>query len=1127
MSALQSAKKKLSLASMKKGVKELGQKAYRAGRVLVTGQFQGEIIVTGERVRLDEEGFNPGDESEITSFKTKYFPKLMDDETQLETVKSVFKMIFNIDRSDDQIKLPCDDQEQEILLDGLTTRRETLWMELKNLYEMRGTAALLRTKLQIYERLNILIMNLQRDEDLGICQDYNPDGTPAGFRKINLEDENNMRELLRNFVFLILQAKMPVEEFSDTTNTARELVTTINENKISENEMDTYLSLWREQAAFANENIPNIIAEVLEGVDAQPGLVNILVDDQLNSLYKEIVKEAIINYEASVSYLIPEFNEFLKEIIDNSFKDKVIAVIKWILTKNIACTQTLEELKKQEKEITAKISEQLDTLNTQQQKLGELQGELLEKTSQISDLERTNKETNIELASSRENISNLENFVRQLEEQKVRILNAASEEKKCKEVLNEQIKRHQEISQSLQSAQLATVGTSGAVDGVRTVASFFTQDSPAPANPAAANAASVFSRAPPGAPAANVFSRPPPGAPDAAAAPAALPAAPADAAALPAAPADAAAPDALPAAPADAAALPAAPDAPAAPPAPPGAPPGAPSARPPYPVVNAASFFANPPGAPQGGGGTPEEEIAKLTGTVNLLQEELSQIQQTKASCLEAAKADVQLLEKTITDYERTNRELSLSLSEKQVELEKIRQSSESNTLELEEQIKNTLEHIKFTNASFEEQKQRFKDKESEQREQIAKLEESSKNFEREKQSAELEITRLTEQLDEESKLNEISKQKQLEELSKQETYYTSVLTKLNTDIQQLDSAKTAAEKLAESLKESNEFYDEDNDRLQKENVTIRTENRKILAEIVAMSQAIEEGKLYTIPLTLSENITTPFTELYQKIRAVKSNTSIQSLPTLCLLSYIVKTILRQIAYTSPIAQEIFLELVEVSRRIMNTPTKQSLLEMINMLFTMIQFTYKYMNFAKNKIQKITVIKSNPTYIALFKQIYNEFKKLGKNSKIFDINRTLYLTKLLFSMNDNIQKEAEIYYHLPIDNPNVPNELQDNINFIIRRFDIFSDDATDMQSFIVLDANTLNMPVEKQIKDDIVPFFSPIYNEIHKDQTLSITSLTALFIIYSMEYLKLAKDDINKEKCVLDFASQRYSTSFE
>ena len=178
-------------------------------------------------------------------------------------------------------------------------------------------------------------------------------------------------------------------------------------------------------------------------------------------------------------------------------------------------------------------------------------------------------------------------------------------------------------------------------------------------------------------------------------------------------------------------------------------------------------------------------------------------------------------------------------------------------------------------------------------------------------------------------------------------------------------------------------------------------------------------------------------------------------------------------------------------------------------------------------MQKITVIKSNPTYIALFKQIYNEFKKLGKNSKIFDINRTLYLTKLLFSMNDNIQKEAEIYYHLPIDNPNVPNELQDNINFIIRRFDIFSDDATDMQSFIVLDANTLNMPVEKQIKDDIVPFFSQIYNEIHKDQTLSITSLTALFIIYSMEYLKLAKDDMDKEKCVLDFASQRYSTSFE
>jgi hypothetical protein len=188
---------------MKKGVKDLGKKAYKAGRVLATGQFHGEIIVTGERVRLDEQGFIPGDESEITSFKTKYFPQFIQNEEQLELVKSVFKMIFTIDKNDEQIKLPCDDQEKDILLDGLTTRRETLWNELKNLYDRRSTPALLRTKLLTYERLNILIMNLQRDMDMGICQDYNPDGTPAGFRKVNLEDDNNIRELLRNFVYLI------------------------------------------------------------------------------------------------------------------------------------------------------------------------------------------------------------------------------------------------------------------------------------------------------------------------------------------------------------------------------------------------------------------------------------------------------------------------------------------------------------------------------------------------------------------------------------------------------------------------------------------------------------------------------------------------------------------------------------------------------------------------------------------------------------------------------------------------------------------------------------------------------------------------------------------------------------
>jgi hypothetical protein len=1077
MSALQSAKKKLSLASMKKGVKDLGKKAYKAGRVLATGQFHGEIIVTGERVRLDEQGFIPGDESEITSFKTKYFPQFIQNEEQLELVKSVFKMIFTIDKNDEQIKLPCDDQEKDILLDGLTTRRETLWNELKNLYDRRSTPALLRTKLLTYERLNILIMNLQRDMDMGICQDYNPDGTPAGFRKVNLEDDKNIRELLRNFVYLILQAKMPVRGFD--TNTARELVTTINENKISENEMDTYLSLWREQAAFANENIPNIIAEVLEGVDAQPGLVNILVDDELNSLYKEIVQEAIINYQASNSQLLSEFNNFLRNDIlkTDTFKVKIKKLISWIQRQNVACIQTLKLLQEEQVKVQQFLTNKEGQLRKIQQELAAKQGKLLEKTAEVLALQEASKSTKQELEISKALNSQLEREKLNLEEQKVALFNAAEQERNCKAELNEKMKRQAGITQQVEEAQTRAVAAVGAAKGASRVAtpyrevpvqSFFA-DSPAPADAPAA---------PPPAPIAtngfvSLFAK-----------------------------------DTKPSSSTG---------------------------------VNRSEDYlkerrvfgeeqkaakkaarAARAASPQRGGGTPEEDISILTTTIKNLKEELSLIQQTQGSCLEQAKADVQTLQAKLSQYETTNGNLNRELAEKQAELNRIKDSSTTDTSKFKKQIEEITQQIALSKKSFEETVTEHNQMEEKLRAKILNLNESQQDLEAKKGLAEFNLFKLQEQLDQEIKKNELNEAK----LNKQEEMYTSKLSNLTVDIETLRSAKIAAENKAESFDFDKHGYEERNEELLDENAAIKKENREILSQIANMTQAIENGTTYIIPSSLAPTITQPFTDLYQKITSVKSKISAPSLPTLCLLSYIIKTILRQITYANPLAQQSFLELIEVSKRIMNTPTKQTLLNMINMLFTIIQFSYKYMNYAKNKMQKITVIKTNSEYTGLFKQIYNNFKNLGDNPKIFDKKRTIYLTQILFSMSDDTKEEAEIFFHSPIDNSQAPTELQDDINFIIKRYD-YAPNQFDKQTYIVLGADTMNTAVEKQIDQSKVSTFLPIYDTIYADKTVSITSLTSLFIIYSMEYLKLAKDDMDKEKCVLDFSSTRYTTMFE
>ena len=354
LTALRTAKKKFSVASLKQGISKFGKGIKDSRKLLKTGQFKGEIIVAGERVRVDETDFLDDGEYNIASFSKKFFPGFEGDD--LEAAKAVFSMIFHInyDTANDNFLPPCDEEQRKILLTGLATRRETLYAEMKNIQEQRGDAIILRTKLELYERLNILILELQRHEASGRCQEYNADGSPAGFKKINLEMEEQMRQLLRQFAFITLQAKMEVPEYADTTDNAKEILTRLNEDKLNREEMNGYLMLWREQAAQMDppQNIPRIIAEILDGVDAQPGVIAAMVDDERDSLFAEIVRLAREEYQVNTRdqeapRLLTEFNEFIQTLEEEQVPDsnrKLMRLISWILRKNKECWDTLGAL---------------------------------------------------------------------------------------------------------------------------------------------------------------------------------------------------------------------------------------------------------------------------------------------------------------------------------------------------------------------------------------------------------------------------------------------------------------------------------------------------------------------------------------------------------------------------------------------------------------------------------------------------------------------------------------------------------------------------------------------------------------------------------------------------------------
>ena len=442
LNAFKTLKGKLSVSSLKDGMRKFGKGMKESRKLLLSGQFQGEIIVAGERVRVDETGFIEAEFADITSFKNKYFPGVSGDD--LGAAAATFSKIFHINynKSAGNFLPPCDDDERSILMEGLTQRRGTLYHELMAIQAERGDAAILRTKLELYERLGILINELQGHIAAGRCTDYNPDGSPAGFKKVNLELEEEMRGLLRQFAFLVLQAKMEVPEYDHATEGAKEILTKLNQDKITKDEMNAYLLLWREQAAQQDvpQNIPHILAEVLDGVDAQPGLVALMVEDQLQSLYAEIIRIARLEYGVTMDgaegppAILIEFDNFVRALEEQSldFRTKVTQLMLWIIRKNKDCWDTLGALQGSE-EVRRR------ELGNRSTDLARIQRELAARADQLAECERRyrarmerNAENVTARAVSEEAREQLAAEFRAYQEANVRVMEAAQADLRCR-----------------------------------------------------------------------------------------------------------------------------------------------------------------------------------------------------------------------------------------------------------------------------------------------------------------------------------------------------------------------------------------------------------------------------------------------------------------------------------------------------------------------------------------------------------------------------------------------------------------------------------------------------------------------------------------------------------------------
>ena len=209
--------------------------------------------VLGEQVALNKTSFSDA-EKFLVSFESKYKYEGMT-EAEEQTVKKLFVQLFSASSAflpgQKQPDPPCSAPEKDVLLKSLQHRFDSLRNELLGERKTQSNSLRLRQILEHVQRLKKYIDFLQSTEK---CQELGEDilGESLG----DLTDEQIL-QLLRQFVFFVLQGRHPLKNFLGKDPNPRGFVTRLSRNPLSN--FDAFLQEYKDQ----NYSIPIPIEKVL------------------------------------------------------------------------------------------------------------------------------------------------------------------------------------------------------------------------------------------------------------------------------------------------------------------------------------------------------------------------------------------------------------------------------------------------------------------------------------------------------------------------------------------------------------------------------------------------------------------------------------------------------------------------------------------------------------------------------------------------------------------------------------------------------------------------------------------------------------------------------------------------
>lgn len=321
------------------------------------------INILGENVSLTPTDLAPS-ETTIVEFDRYYVPPDISGDT-LKLLKNTMRELFQnklkqiidtedgkeLEQKQNAVFPPCGAAEKAMVLKSLLYRKDVLEQQLynigiktpeelrKRLNEMNETqkdaplqgqdSLLARTYLTHYLRLKKFINNYDAQQFCIHLEDI-----AYGDLQLDLTDKK-VQELLRQFVFFVLQGHHPLQEFKKTDPTAPAYLSRLTRKPLGDDTFKSFLTTYK-----ANKlPIPPSIAKVLEASDMDPNAMR-------NAIQSQIDQERA-NLLEMIRAAIPPTDPFWKRV---SNKEDIKSVLDALI---LYPKDLLQEIKRLEASIAA------------------------------------------------------------------------------------------------------------------------------------------------------------------------------------------------------------------------------------------------------------------------------------------------------------------------------------------------------------------------------------------------------------------------------------------------------------------------------------------------------------------------------------------------------------------------------------------------------------------------------------------------------------------------------------------------------------------------------------------------------------------------------------------------------